>query len=176
VRRHLAAAALLLLAACPLPQPLPVVQRTNGTTVTPPRVIAESATPAQALIRVGDACPSTSTVAFSALLDDPNVDDAVQARWFVDYDAGAHGVLGIEDVAAAADPSNPIRSLAAPFVYRITDHAPAQPHVVELVVSNGFYGLGGDPLGSPVNRTAQPGFEAQVFRWIVLHEAGGPCP
>jgi hypothetical protein len=178
VRRALPFVALLAasLGGCPLPQPLPAVQRVDGTTVTPPRVVADSATPQQAVVRVGTTCAAGSVLPFSAVLEDPNLDDPVQARWFVDYDAGSTGVQRFEDVLRSPDDADPLRTLAAPFMYRVDDHGQTLPHVVELVVSNGFYEIGGDPPGARVNRSPRPGFETQVFRWVVVHDAGAPCP
>jgi hypothetical protein len=161
------------MAGCPLPQPLPAVQQT-GAAVTPPRILAGSASPPEALVPVGTSC-GAATIPFSAMLEDPNVDELVQARWFVDYDAGSTGVQGLEDVPPAPDGS-PIRTLAAPYQFRVGDHDPARPHIVELVVSNGFYDLGADPPGSPVNRTPLPGYETQVFRWTVAYDPAAPCP
>lgn len=178
MRRPAAVAALLAAAVaggCPLPQPLPVVQRTGGLTVTPPRILAESASPGQALVRVGTGCGAAAVRPFSVVLEDLNVDEVVQARWFVDYDAGSPGLQGLEDVPPAPG-GGTLRPLASPYQYRLGDHDPARPHVVELVVSNGFYAIGADPPGSPVNRTPQPGYETQVFRWVVLYETGAPCP
>jgi hypothetical protein len=174
VRRPAAALALALAAACPLPQPLPAVQRVGGSTVAPPRVVAETASPRSALVRVGTGC-GVAVLPFSAVLDDPNVDEVVEARWFVDYDAGSTGVQDLEQVAPAPD-GGTLRALADPFLFRLGAHDPAVPHVVELVVSNGFYELGADPPGAAVNRTAQPGYETQVFRWTVVYDPAALCP
>jgi hypothetical protein len=163
----------LLLAACPLPQPLPAVAPVG--TVAPPRIVVASASPARALVQVGTGCGTSAVLPFSAVLDDSNVDELVQARWFVDYDAGSTGIQGIEDVLPAPD-GGTTRPLASPYLFRLADHDPARPHVVELVVSNGFYAIGADPPGSPVNRTPLPGYEVQVFRWTVAYEPGVPCP
>jgi hypothetical protein len=173
--RTAAALLAIALAGCPLPQPLPAVQRVGGATVAPPRILADSASPPGAIVRVGASCGPAATVPFTAMLEDPNVDELVQARWFVDYHAGSTGLQGLENVLPSPDGSA-IRSLATPYLFRLGDHDPARPHVVELVVSNGFHDVGADPPGSPVNRTPLPGYETQVFRWVVSYEPGAPCP
>jgi hypothetical protein len=160
------------LAACPLPQPVPSVE--GDITVTPPRIVTESMLPADATVVVGTGCPAESFIAFGGSIDDPDLDDAVEARWFIDYSAGAAGVLQNDFPAASTDGTNSRRALAD-FRF-FPSRYPAGPHVVEVVVSNGFFPIGQDPPGAlQPNRTPQSGYETQVFRWTVVHEPGGRC-
>lgn len=170
----LALAALALgLGGCPLPQPLPVVQR-NGTIVTPPRIVVGSAVPATAVVAIRADCPSGSVIPFAANVEDVDLDDTVEARWFIDYSPGASGVAAVELVPSAADGVNPLRSLRAfsfePAVYG----AGGASHVVEVVVSNGFQPQGTPGLALP-NRTPLDGFETQIFRWFVVVDPAGRC-
>jgi hypothetical protein len=166
----LAAAGAVALAACPLPQPVASVKRENGaTTTTPPRVDPSSAVPGEALVKVSTACPEPPTFQVSASLIDDDTTEIVSARWFVDYapDALSSRPVFTEDVPGSEDETLTTRALT-PLALTLgspLDTAAGAVHVVELVVSNGFYPLYTDGLALP-NRTPQPGFETQVFRWV----------
>jgi transcriptional regulator with GAF, ATPase, and Fis domain len=163
------AAAAVALAACPLPQPVASVRRENGgATTTPPRVDTSSVVPGETLVRVSTACPDPPTFHVRANVIDDDTTELVSVRWFVDYAPDALGsrpmfseeVPGSEDGREPQGPTPPPLTLGAPF-----DTAAGTAHVLELVVSNGFYALYTDGLPLP-NRTPQPGFETQVFRWV----------
>jgi hypothetical protein len=188
-----AAAALLFVSACPLPQPLPDYQ--TGTT-TPPRIVMDGLIGRQTIVRVPAGCPTEPVYtlkdaaegAAGVFLHDPNTAEQVVARWFVDYDADdlLHQVPQHSDQvpppdSGAADPTR--RSVPA-FEYHaygypdpIADAAPSAAgvlHVVELVVSAGF----ADP-GDPPNRAPASGFETQTFRWVFMtvpQSATAICP
>jgi hypothetical protein len=175
VRGLLAAAALLVLAACPLPQPLPTVGGTDGTTVAPPIILPDSATPADAVVLLRPDCPAGAVVSFSAAIEDPNLEDVVEARWFVDYSPQSPGVAAGEFPPPAGDGQDPRRALQ-PFLFEPAQYAVgAASRIVEVVVSNGFYPINTPGLSQP-NRTAQPQFETQVFRWFVVFDPAGTCP
>jgi hypothetical protein len=174
-----AALAALCVAAggCPLPQPLPDVQRTPGQRVTPPRILAETALPASAVVTVGTTCAG-SVLRFDAQLADENGDEGVEARWFVDYEPtpSRSGFVAVEFAPPSGNPADPVRSLAG-YSYPVQAVPAGQRDLIELVVSNGFYPTVSEPLDvAQPRRTAQPGFEVQVFRWIVEYVAGAPCP
>jgi hypothetical protein len=77
--------------------------------------------------------------------------------------------------AASTDGTNSRRPLAD-FRFFPSRFPAGPPHVVEVVVSNGFFPIGQDPPGAlQPNRTPQSGYETQVFRWTVVYEPGGPC-
>jgi hypothetical protein len=160
-----------VLAGCPLPQPVPAFE--GAATVTPPRILTETARPGETVVRVGTDCGESAVIAFGAELDDPDLDDAVEARWFVDYSAGAPAPETTDFPPAAPDGST-TRRVLADFAYEIARRAGSSPRVVEVVVSNGFFPTGTPGLPQP-NRTPQPGFETQVFRWVVVYEPGGRC-
>ena len=171
-RRGLVAAIAVVLAGCPLPQPLPAIE--GDVSVTPPRFVTESVFPAEGVVRVGLDCPQDAFVPFGGTIADADLDEAVEARWFVDYGAGAAGVFQNDFPLAPPDGTDSRRVLSEFrfFPSRFT----ATPHVIEVVVSNGFYPIGQDPVGTlQPNRTAQLGFETQMFRWIVAYEPGGRC-
>jgi hypothetical protein len=161
------------LAGCPLPQPLPAVE--GNISVTPPRILTESVRPSEVVVRVGSDCPEDAFIPFGAILDDPDLEDIVEARWFVDYATGAAGVQQNDFPAASPDGTDTRRALAD-FRFFPGRYLAAVPHVVEVVVSNGFYAIGQDPIGAAQpNRTPQPSYETQLFRWLVVYEAGGRC-
>ncbi len=167
------AVAALALGGCPLPQPLPVVQR-SGATVTPPRIVVGTAQPATATVAIRPDCPSGSVIPFGAQVEDLDLDDTVEARWFVDYTAESSGVAAFETVAAAVDGASPLRPLRT-FSFEPAVYGPSgTPHVVEVVVSNGFHPQGTAGLSLP-NRTAVDGYETQIFRWFVVVDPAGRC-
>jgi hypothetical protein len=175
VRAALAAAALAALAACPLPQPLPAVGRTDGSTIAPPVILPASATPAEAVVVLRPDCPAGTVLPFSATVEDANLEDTVDARWFVDYTPQSSGIAFSDSPPPAADGRDTRRALL-PFQFELALHAPGGAHhTVELVVSNGFYPPNTPGLALP-NRSAQPQFDTQVFRWFVVFDATGTCP
>ncbi len=162
------------LGGCPLPQPLPELGRVDGGTVTPPRIVVDpsSLTPIDSVVRVSVACPLPGPrFELRAEVDDPNTTEAVDARWFVDYDPLAPSSTG----AQALDSPPPVTAPATrrpvqPFVFAPPAYDPAAPvHVVELVVSNGFMPLGSPNAALP-NRSAELGFEVQVYRWVFQYD------
>ena len=177
VRAITLGAALAALCGCPLPQPLPAVQRVDGATVVPPRILTETATPQEALVSVGTACPAGSVLRFDADLEDPDLDDLVEARWFVDYAATAAGSGYVAEFPpASADGADPRRALTG-YPFPVVPAPAGEAHVVELVVSNGFYPALGEPAGVALpRRTPLPGYETQTYRWFVVYEDAGPCP
>lgn len=179
-----AAAALLgaALAACPLPQPLPEVSRVDGGSVTPPRFLTDTASPADALVEVAaSGCESAPVFTLGVDVVDDDTTERVDVRWFVDYatDQSNSVIRSREDLEGPADETQTIRKIT-PFTFKPLDFGAAvgTTHVVEVVMSNGFYPEGTEGLALP-NRTAQAGFEVQVFRWsfrIVPDVAsGGRC-
>lgn len=173
-----AGAALLAAGGCPLPQPLAEVARVDGgaVTVSPPRIVAESVLPPDPVFLLQRGCPGGPRVVVDATVRDDNTLEQVEARWFVDYTSDALGarpyhvdVLPPPDDTAQTDRALPPLLLALPA----TD--PAAMHVLDVVVSNGFYVLD-DPAAPLRNRSPQPGFEAQVYRWVFTYaDSGGRC-
>jgi hypothetical protein len=168
------AAVPLALAACPLPQPLAEVSRIDGGTVTPPRIVVDSVVPAETVIRMGTtACtPGGPHFALGASVDDPQTDDVVEARWFVDYSAAVPATTGVQklDFPQSANTGDPVRALA-PYDFTPGPFDPSTPmHVVEVVVSNNFRPLN-DATSLLPNRSPQDGFETQVFRWVFVYDA-----
>lgn len=160
------------LSACPLPQPVPAIE--GDISITPPRILTESMHPVEGTVRVGTDCSPETFVPFGGVIDDADLDESVEARWFVDYAPDAAGVHQNDFPAATSDGTDTRRALAD-FRF-FPARFPAGPHAIEVVVSNGFFPIGLDPVGSiQPNRTPQGGFETQVFRWIVVYEPGGRC-
>lgn len=195
-RATFAAAALALLAGCPLPQPLP--EYPPGS-VTPPRILMDQITYRDTVIAVPANCPTAPSWDLAAALVGTNTTETVTARWFVDYDrrnSARCRYEAFEDILGPGDQApNPTRRAVAPFRFVPYDYARGGDpraagvlHVVELVVSNRF-----DPAadaGSLCNPDVAPEtfpyrtpahdvtvqFETQTYRWVFVSESGLPCP
>jgi hypothetical protein len=170
--------ALVALSGCPLPQPVAEVARVDGGTVTPPRIALASVVPADTVIQVSLDCDPAPLFVLSADIIDDNVLENVDARWFVNYTPDTNGSrpLSREVLPAPGDANSTTRALT-PLSFAPLDFGAAARtvHVVELVVSNGFFPENTPELAQP-NRSTQPGFEAQVFRWVFQIVAeGGQC-
>jgi hypothetical protein len=187
-----AIAAAAALAGCPLPQPLPSYP---AGTVTPPRILASSATSgSQSLLTVPAGCATAPTYDLDATIFN-QTSETVEARWFVDYrpDVASRYVVQntIREVPADPDPLVQTRQVPT-FTFRPYGFPPAQElnagpsgsaagvvHVVELVVSNGF---DTSPTAPEPNRTpattpdGNAQFEIQTYRWVFVNVAGLACP
>jgi hypothetical protein len=200
-----ALAVALLLAGCPLPQPLP--DYPPGT-ITPPRIVVDDsvsriANP-EAVVWVPANCPTTAPPQYplTAPLRDANTIERIEVRWFVNYDPTNSDRYrwDQQDDIEEVDPLDPTLRHIPPFVFLPYDYdsitgsgsgsearrAPGAVRVVELVASNGFYartpyvpGASTEPFP---NRSPAPGFEVQVYRWVFLNvlnvDEGGSveCP
>jgi hypothetical protein len=206
VNRALVAAVglLVLVAGCPLPQPLPSYP---AGTVTPPRILMDALSQPQSTIRVPAGCtPTAPSYDLNAELVDNNTSETVTARWFVDYDRqnSARCAPAVpEDVITGPgdQATDPTRRSVPAYHFAPYDHVPvlggSDPsaagviHVVELVVSNRF-DAGADAIALctpavaagtyPFRMPASEGgvhFETQTYRWVFVNvppSAGVECP
>jgi hypothetical protein len=192
-----ALAVALLLAGCPLPQPLP--DYPPGT-ITPPRIVVDDSVPAnriaspETVVRVPANCSPPPQINLTAQLRDANTFEPIEVRWFVNYDRANSSQYRMQqrDLIEQADPTDPTLRHVPQFVFIPYDHPPIAGapgpevggvRIVELVTSNGFYASEPyDPLTSeePIpNRSPAPDFEVQVYRWVFLNVAPGgdvQCP
>ena len=190
-------AALLLLAACPLPQSVPSVP---AGSVTPPRILEDdSRTPpgsigagSTGLIRFDPTCPTAQSFQVTAWVADENFSEAVEYRWFVDYDPA----LQPRYTPLAQDSLDP--PAAEPFTLRPVPEFLVLPgqfgnatHVLDLVVSNGFDQRPDPeqillplPYRTPLS-DAQNRYEVQSHKWVFVPAPGcatappptcAPCP
>ncbi len=170
------AAAAFGLSACPLPQPLASVGREDGGTITPPRILVDTALPAGTTIRVGTQCAALAFRA-SATLDDEDTNEPVDVRWFFDYAPTPpnDGILHPEQLPGSdtGETQRPVTPFCVALPAWTAGAAPT--HVLELVVSNGFYDPAAEPPGATPNRTPRPGFETQVYRWVFSYADGASC-
>lgn len=182
-------AAALLLAGCPLPQPLPDYPK---GTVAPPRIVVDDnirpVTNPGTFVRVPVGCSPEPVYTLDAFLRDTNTTEPFPVRWFVNYAPTSQPAFTIqqEDTVrgatdGAADPT--LRELPRAYAFRPYQFQPVPGtggevkgaagalHVVELVVSNGFDPAADtsvDPLPALPYRTPAQGFEVQVYRWIFV--------
>lgn len=188
---RLPAAALLLLAACPLPQSVPSVP---AGSVTPPRIVEDaSLTPSGTTVAFDPACATAQSFTVTVTVADENFSEAVDYRWFADYDPAsqprytplAQGSLD----PPTAEPFT-LRPVKPDFVLRPAQFSPSTgTHVLELVVSNGFDQRADQtqvalPYRTPLT-DAQNRYEVQSHKWVFLPVPGcataapptcDPCP
>ncbi len=191
-----AAATLLLLAGCPLPQPL--ADYPAGT-VTPPRILMDPLNQPQSTLLVPAGCSGAAPgYDLGAELVDNNTGETVTARWFVDYDrqnsARCVPAAPEEVITGPGDQAqDPTRRKVSPYHFAPYDHdpatggtdpaAPGVVHVVELVVSNRFDatadevalcnpGVPADtyPFRMPASENGVH-FETQIYRWVFVNVA-----
>jgi hypothetical protein len=123
---------------------------------------------------VGTSCAG-SEIAFTVDVEDP-ADEIIEARWFVDYAPEPPNSL-FKGETVAPPQGDVTRRTLTPFRLPLSSRAPGEHQLVEVVVSNGFFPPMAEPPGLEFpSRTPLPGFETQVFRWVVGYEQGAPCP
>lgn len=166
----LAAALLVGLAGCPLPQALPeAIAATGGFG---PRIPYEQVSPQATFIDVRKDCTSAPVFTLRATLTDRDQQEAVEARWFVDYDPASNYGPVDRDFPAGNDQNflRPVRD----FPYALPADPSFAPHVVELVVSNDFKPR--SPTDALPNRMPTAEHDTQTFRWLFRYvDAGGSC-
>ena len=184
------------LAGCPIPQPLPDYP---AGTVTPPRILQDQLLEDGALTLVPANCTTLAPYVLSARVVHSNNIDAIEARWFVNYDFRDLVLSDIQQrdvISPNSDPSN-LERVVPPFLfdpyrygppYGVTPQTP-RPYkypgllnVVELVVSNGFDPSNVNTIAPGANRTpqagppGQPQFATQYHRWVFLTSDTVTCP
>lgn len=194
MRRLALAAALAVLAGCPIPQPLPDYPK--GQPVTPPRVVVgDGLSFPETVVRVPAGCATPPVYALTADLRDAITNETVSARWFVNYDPASQPAFTPQQddlvPGAGTAASDTLRHLPRAFPFPPYQYAPAPGtgggagsvagalHVVELVVSNGFDPAAENASAAYPYRTPLVGFEVQVYRWVFLTVPATtdvPCP
>ncbi len=194
MRRLALAAALAVLAGCPIPQPLPDYPK--GQPVTPPRiVVGDGLANPETVVRVPAGCATAPVYPLTANLRDAITNESFAARWFVNYDPSSQPAFTpqqddlVPGVGSGA--SDTLRHLPRPFSFPPYQYPPALGtgggagsvagalHVVDLVVSNGFDPAAESASAALPYRTPLVGFEVQVYRWVFLTVPAStdvPCP
>ncbi|HSD20066.1 MAG TPA: hypothetical protein VLC54_08515 [Anaeromyxobacter sp.] len=183
-----AAVAAVLLAGCPLPQPLP--DYPEGEPITPPRIVVDdtirSVTYPESVVRVPAGCAQEPVYQLSASLRDAITNENVVARWFVNYDPTNRPSVTPQFPEEIPPPDGGDQTLRAtrPFEFPAYQYAsvagsgergsPGALHVVELVVSNGFDPNADTPTAELPYRKPKLGFEVQIYRWVFLTVAPSP--
>jgi hypothetical protein len=184
----------LLLAGCPIPQPLP--DYPPGS-VTPPRILVDEIAGDSSVTLVPANCTTGEPVyALAARVVDTNTIETIDTRWFVNYDPRFllyYHPWQNDPVQPDPDPTVLTRVVPTfqfqPYQYPPPPDlggGPGPPYpdsgivrVVELVVSNGF-----DPTAVTTSfampyRTPRIGFETQLHRWVFVSVPecpAVPCP
>jgi hypothetical protein len=168
VKRAAAAVALaIVLAGCPLPQPLP--DYPPGT-ITPPRILTDRIVYSdRTVVDVPAECAVHPTFPLSARLVDVITIETVRARWFVNYDPAlpARNMPAQQvDIPGSNDTTATERAVPA-WTFDAYGGYGTATNPANGDVSNSF----DDSATSLPNRTATPGFETQVYRWVFATKA-----
>lgn len=181
VKRLGLGAAAWVLAGCLIPQDAPYLNEIPMQRNRPPRIVEKQVQPSERIIRGygSDSC----SLEFSAIVEDPDVDNRLIAYWFVDYDpTQTHG----EDDRNIIEPKGGkvVRDERATFQVNFDSadfnrlNLPGD-HVVEVVVTDTAL-VGREPEGRSIplpdgTTLIDPGYTA-TYAWFVRTEAGGSCP
>lgn len=164
----------ITLSGCLLPQEdellEPIVQKNR-----PPRVIELNVVPNRSTT-VHPSC--VSGLSFSAFVEDPDIDDVVTVRWYLDFDpSNAIARLPVfEDRLTAPQRSEAARLSGSTIAERL---GTIDTHVVDLMVFDGNLGTFEGPGSQPPSE-AVPGLDAgdprysTTFTWVVNVDTGAP--
>lgn len=132
---------LLLVAqtACLIPQEDPILDPLPPPRNRPPRILENLVSPPRSFPAptyfTGQNCPPI--VRFEAVVADPDIDDLITARWFVDYDPLNNPVVWKEDRIPPS--GQEVRTTASALLELNTTTGPlsvAGPHLIEVFVSD----------------------------------------
>jgi hypothetical protein len=180
--------AAVILAGCPLPQPLP--DYPEGEPVTPPRIVVDDTIRMvphpETVVRVPAGCPNAPLYQLATSLRDAITNEDIVARWFVNYDPANQPSVNPLFPQVIPPPDGGDQTLRAtptfefpPYQYASVTGSgatsgPGALHVVELVVSNGFDPNSDSPSAPLPYRKPKLGFEVQVYRWVFLTVSPSP--
>lgn len=170
----------LLLGGCLLPQddtlldPLPRKNR-------PPRILEQNVQPAQH-VTVATNCGTE----FSAFVEDPDIDDKLTYRWYVDYDPTVNSPTRAPfEEGQLQNNGQPVRSSSATWTADTgstrTPLSEVGPHLVTLMVFDGtlgvFDGPGSIPPPDPVEGVdaGNPHY-SDSYSWAVDISPTADCP
>jgi hypothetical protein len=158
--------ALLVLPGCPILAP------DNYFQDRPPRLVEEFSWPPGYQVRV-TADQGCTPIEFSARVEDPDLDDDIRYRWFVNDDLKSEDVvrnttsemLRAEPLAWSVTPRNPDGALPGPGTY-----------LVELIAADAeFVGREPQPRRPRPDGGGDPTY-ADSRVWVVTVEPGPACP
>lgn len=164
------------LGACLLPQDDRILDYPPAGRNRPPRIIENLVTPdRRVVLSNGVGCSQT----FSIRVEDPDVDDPIIVRWYVDYDAtsnpapfGPDKVLANNGKAIRDEPATLTLAPSSPG----NPLASAGAHLLEVLVADWTL-VNREPLPHPSveDGGVNPSY-AVTYAWLVIVENGGPCP
>lgn len=150
----------------------------------PPRIVEQTVAPQNRVIEVpvDQPCPSLE---FRFLAEDPDVDQALTVRWYIDYHVFPASIEDAEQTIPAN--GKPIRDEPADLTVNLNSGSLNQPrnflqnpgmHVVEAILFDGRLGAGRLPL--PIAPATDGGVEnpsyAVSYAWVVSAMRSCPFP
>lgn len=161
-------------AACLIPQDDPILVPLPPTRNRPPRIQENSVTPPRSFpaptLFTGDNCPEQ--VLFGVTLEDPDVDDVLTLRWFIDYDPNNNPVSFGTETRVSTTGAAVRGALEQTFSLR-----PGSPlavpgiHLVEAVVADGqLIGREPQPLARDEQGNVTEVSYSDTFAWYISVE------
>lgn len=177
-RAAVAAVLLTTMTGCLIPQDDHTLVIPPPPRNRPPRIITDQVTPVTRTLYLSDSATCTTKQQFQVYFADPDVDDTLYYRWYVDYTETRTGFLlegristngkEVRDDSAVlqANAADPASVFATPG-----------PHLVEVIVSD----------GTLVDRTPQPRASTEpdagdqetfvaLWSWLVVTKTGSCGP
>ncbi len=168
--RPLVASLLLLaggLGACLVPQPYEEAGD-DGPTNDPPHILGRE--PQGSVVRTQRGCREVKLELLA--IEDLDVDDALEVRWFVNYEQGRQEPVARRTIPAGFGFQYGIRTPAGDSLQLSFDRHRDPVLVVEAVVSDGF---DPDPERQPMRRAILPGKAVAETSWAVFVEDVQEC-
>lgn len=152
-----------LLASCLIDQPIEPEQQGEEVGNHAPLILGRA--PSATLLHIQRPCSPRFT--FSRL-EDADLDDLLEVRWFVNYDEGN---TAIEDEWVIPPDGTAVRQVEDRAFVLSLDRLSSSTVVVEAVASDGF----GDTAEPPFNRAVARGRGVAVATWTIIVTEASWC-
>lgn len=170
--RRALAPALLLLAGCLAPQDIYEAAPDDGEVNHAPRIVVDQALVEGMAVSRLHVQTSCDRIRFRVgEVEELDLDDTVELRFFLDYDRGCPGCTEIQERLVLPPSSAEIRTTGYEYTLRLP--LDEGTHLVEAWVSDGF---SSDRTLEPVNRAVVEGKGVDKVVWVIEVEAAeGEC-
>ncbi|MET0402184.1 MAG: hypothetical protein ABW123_07250 [Cystobacter sp.] len=170
-----------VLGGCLIPQEERYLQTLPTARNNPPRIVENLVTPAFRIIRAHGAAPPCA-LEFSVFVEDPDVDDTILVRWYVDYDPAQPGPPDWEETLLPDGKVRRDKSVRIQAIFNSAQFSRLNTpgdHTVEVLVADRAL-LGREPQPDTYvlpdgEILRDPGYSV-TYAWFVNTVSGGQCP